>query len=359
MGEISPPPVLQYSESMTIRQLVEEIDKKASQAVVVLNENKTVFGMATDGDIRRALLAGSNLHDPCASLINRKPKLARVEKKEVAKFSKTHRVGQVIRVDESNKFLSFHLESYYPTSLPPALILAGGKGTRLQPLTSETPKPLLQVGGMPIIERIIRDLHIAGVSEFHFSLNYLSDQVLEFLENLQLEKFKFSHSIETQELGTAGPIFESGDFFNKNETIFVVNGDLMATPDYEGMHAHHTVSESSITVLSVKTKTQIQFGVLEHTNSEILAINEKPEISFDVAAGVYLLDTQKLQFEPTSGRLDMPDLINHQIAAGKRVSNFSHTGQWIDIGRPAELEEARRVFEAIDGLAQKDRNYKL
>lgn len=345
MSEISPPPVLQYSESMTIRHLVEEIDKKASQAVVILTENNTVFGMATDGDIRRALLAGSSLQDLCESVINTKPKLARVKKNEVAKFAKTHRVGQVIRVDEQNRFLSFHLESFYSINLPPALILAGGKGTRLHPLTAEVPKPLLQVGGMPIIERIIRDLHLAGVREFHFSLNYLSEQVLEFLDNLQLERFSFSYSIETEELGTAGPILESGDFFKKNDTIFVINGDLMATPDYEGMQTHHMLSESSITVLSVETKTRIQFGVLEHKNSEVLAINEKPEISFDVAAGVYLLNTQKIKFGPSSARLDMPDLISHQIAVGNRVSNFQHRGHWIDIGRPAELEEARTIFD--------------
>jgi dTDP-glucose pyrophosphorylase len=354
MSEISPPPILHYSESMTIRHLVEEIDKKASQAVVILNENNTVFGMATDGDIRRALLAGLSLQDLCESLINTKPKLARIEKNEVAKFAKTHRVSQVIRVDEQNKFLSFHLESFYPTNLAPALILAGGKGTRLYPITAEKPKPLLHVGGMPIIERIIRDLHLAGVREFHFSLNYLSDQVLEFLDNLQLDKFDYSYSIETEELGTAGPILESGDFLTKNETIFVINGDLMATPDYEGMQTHHMLSESSITVLSVEAKTQIQFGVLEHKNSEILAINEKPEIRFDVAAGVYLLDTQKTQFGPSSGRLDMPDLINDQITVGNRVSRFTHRGQWIDIGRPAELEEARRIFEVSDSL--NDRN---
>ena len=345
MSEISPPPVLQYSESMTIRHLVEEIDKKASQAVVILNENNTVFGMATDGDIRRALLAGSGLQDLCESLINNKPKLARIDKNEVPKFAKTHRVNQVIRVDEQNKFLSFHLESFYPTNLAPALILAGGKGTRLHPLTAETPKPLLQVGGMPIIERIIRDLHLAGVREFHFSLNYLSDQVLRFLDNLQLDNFEYSYSIEAEELGTAGPILESGDFLSKNDTIFVINGDLMATPDYDGMQTHHMLSKSTITVLSVETKTQIQFGVLKQKNSEILAINEKPEISFDVAAGVYLMNTQEIQWVSSTSRLDMPDLINHQIRAGNRVSNFQHRGQWIDIGRPAELEEARRIFE--------------
>ena len=344
MSEIYPPPVLQYSESMTIRHLVEEIDKRASQAVVILNENNTVFGMATDGDIRRALLAGASLEDLCDSLINTEPKLARIEKNEVSKYAKTHRVGHVIRVDEQNKLLSFHLESFFPTNLAPALILAGGKGTRLHPLTADTPKPLLQVGGMPIIERIIRDLHLAGVREFHFSLNYLSDQVFEFLDNLQLERFSFSYSIETQELGTAGPVLESGDFFNKNESIFVINGDLMATPDYEGMQTDHMLNGSSITLLSVETKTQIQFGVLEHKNSEVLAINEKPEMSFDVAAGVYLLNTQKIEIGPSSGRLDMPDLINQQIAAGNRVTIFRHLGQWIDIGRPAELEEARRIF---------------
>ena len=357
MTEILPPPIIQYSESMTIRHLVEEIDKRSSQAVVILNENNTVFGIATDGDIRRALLAGSGLQDLCEPVINTKPKLAKIEKSEVTKFAKIHRVGQVIRVDEQNTFLSFHLESFFSTNLPPALILAGGKGMRLRPLTAEIPKPLLQVGGMPIIERIIRDLHLAGVREFHFSLNYLSDKVLEFLDSLKLERFSFSYSIETEELGTAGPILESGDFFNKNDTIFVINGDLMATPDYEGMQTHHMMSDSSITVLSVETKKQIQFGVLEHKNSEILAISEKPEVSFDVAAGVYLLTTQKILFASSSGRLDMPDLINHQIKAGNRVSNFPHRGQWIDIGRPAELEEARGIFrvngsshQRLDGI---------
>ena len=345
MSEISPPPVLQYSESMTIRHLVEEIDKKASQSVVILNENNTVFGMATDGDIRRALLAGSSLGDLCESLINTRPKLARIEKNEVAKYAKTHRVGQVIRIDEQNKFLSFHLESLYPTVLPPALILAGGKGTRLHPLTANTPKPLLQVGSMPILERIIRDLQIAGVDRFHFSLNYLSEQVVEFLSNIDLDNFDYSYAIEEEALGTAGPIFEARDLLQSNENIFVINGDLMATPDYEEMLSFHSRLRADITVLSVQAKTQIQFGVLEHLNSEITGITEKPYITTDVAGGVYLLRTASLEKTLSSGKQDMPDLISEQISSGMRVLNFPYSGQWYDIGRPKDLEMAREIFE--------------
>ena len=344
MTEISPAPIVVHRDDLTIRDIMKTIDSMGSQVLVVIDSEEHVLGIITDGDARRGLLAGKTLDDPYFEVLNSRPITTQLGKDQTSNIAAIHRIRHVLRVDENNKFLSFHIEETPKWKPPPALILAGGRGTRLHPLTIDTPKPLLEVGGMPILERIIRDLILTGISEFHFSLGYLPDKVITFLENLELDNFNWSHSIESQQLGTAGPAIEYlADGF-RGENLLVVNGDLMATPNYAEMISLHEKHHSALSVMSVQAKTKVQFGVLEIDGELLKSIKEKPEIVQPVAAGVYLLRRDSVLGKIEPGPLDMPDLINMLSRTGHLISVYKYSGQWFDIGRPEDLKSARKIF---------------
>ena len=346
MGKIEPSPVLVNSDRLTFEVALQLIDNSGSRAAVILDQDRKVLGLLTDGDARRALLAGAKLSDRCFEVMNKNPTVANIPENSVELLAQKNKQEFVIRVDESGQFLDVHYVPLRGRSLPPALILAGGKGTRLRPHTISTPKPLLKVGNMSILERILQDLRLAGVTKFFISLNYLSEKVVEFLQSLPTEDFSIEYSIENQELGTAGPIFYVDALLKHHENFFVINGDLMATPDYAGMYSKHEQTESDITVLSVEQKYQIEYGVLDTRHENAIRVDEKPTQFFEMAAGVYLARSKNLRNQGFESRLDMPELINLSTDAGLRVSRFQHSGSWIDIGRQADFDRARLIFES-------------
>ena len=344
MNELIPPPLLTADDQLTIRDVMERISTFGSQVLVVVDQDNKVVGIVTDGDLRRGLLAGKTLSDSYAEILNSTPLVTTKGKDEIAEFAARNSIRHVIRVDDEGRLLSFHISDFSTWNPPSALILAGGRGERLRPHTLAVPKPLLEVGDMPIIERIIRDLVLSGIKKIHFSLGYLSEEVIDFLKSLKLDGLEFSYSVEGEQLGTAGPAIDF--LLNKfqGENLLVVNGDLMATPDYHRMIRNHQEGDCALTVMSVEAKTQIQFGVLEVKDQLVTQVREKPEVTFLVSGGVYLIrrDAIERYFQP--GHIDMPDVINFLAENHERVGVYHYSGQWFDIGRPEELEMARLLF---------------
>ena len=344
MGKIEPSPLITFTDQLTLGVAMKFIDDIGSRAAVLVDQERKVLGLLTDGDIRRALLSGASLADSCDEYMNKSPTLADISEDSIRLFAEKSNHEFIIRVDESSRFLDMHYIPLQSTTLPPALILAGGKGTRLRPLTIDVPKPLLKVGTISILERIIKDLQLAGVRKFYFSLNYRSEKVIEFLERFERDNFSFEYFIENQELGTAGPIFNNSELLKQHENFFVINGDLMATPDYASLYSSHQKTESDITIMSVRQQYQIEYGVLDLSDDQAIKVDEKPTQTFEMAAGIYLLRSKNLKNQGFVGRLDMPELINQLSDAGFRVTRVPHFGRWIDIGRPADLEKAREIF---------------
>jgi NDP-sugar pyrophosphorylase family protein len=226
-----------------------------------------------------------------------------------------------------------------------AVILAGGKGTRLRPYTSVLPKPLMPIGELPILEIILRRLERAGVSEVVIAIGYLGSLIQTYLSQSPIsQRIKIRYHLEDQPLGTAGAI---GTIDGLDEPFFVMNGDILSTIDFGAMMAHHRANDAALTVGVVSTEVQIQLGVLALDGSDrITGYDEKPTMSYAASMGVYVYGpAAKARIEP-GAYLDAPSLVLKLIEEGKTVSGFTDPCEWIDIGNHGEYERAQHEFAA-------------
>jgi NDP-mannose synthase len=227
-----------------------------------------------------------------------------------------------------------------------ALILAGGKGTRLRPYTTVIPKPLMPVGDFPILEIILRQLKRAGVSEVILAVGYMSQLFQAFFEDGKRLGLGISYSLEEKPLGTAGPIGLvldqlGGDFI-------VMNGDLLTTLDYKSLFEHHKQRSAAATIATYTREVKVDFGVIETDDrQELSAYREKPLYTFDVSMGVNVLNAEVLREVLVPGQyLDIPDLMLRLKSLGKRVACYRENCYWLDIGRVDDYQIASDIFEA-------------
>jgi NDP-sugar pyrophosphorylase family protein len=227
-----------------------------------------------------------------------------------------------------------------------ALILAGGKGTRLRPYTTVIPKPLMPVGDFPILEIILRQLKRAGVTDVILAVGYMSQLFQAFFEDGKRLGLGISYSLEEKPLGTAGPIGLvldqlGGDFL-------VMNGDLLTTLDYRSLFEHHQQRSAAATIATYTREVKVDFGVVEtDENHELAAYREKPLYTFDVSMGVNVLNANVLRDVLVPGQyLDIPDLMLRLKSLGKRVACYRENCYWLDIGRVDDYQIASDIFDA-------------
>lgn len=229
-----------------------------------------------------------------------------------------------------------------PTPLR-AILLAGGRGTRLAPYTTVLPKPLMPIGDMPIAEILIRQLKRAGVREITFSVGYLSSLLRAYFEGGKKFDVKISYSEETQPLGTAGPLALVP---NLESTFLVANGDILTTLDFKKMIQTHRKKKSTATVGIFSKKVTIDLGVLKLSRTGALEdYIEKPTFSYDVSIGCYVFEPEVLKSIPKNKKFDLPDLIKALMKRGETVDTFACEGIWLDIGRHDDYKEATALFE--------------
>jgi NDP-sugar pyrophosphorylase family protein len=227
-----------------------------------------------------------------------------------------------------------------------ALILAGGKGTRLRPYTTVIPKPLMPVGDFPILEIILRQLKRGGVTEVILAVGYMSQLFQAFFEDGKRLGLGISYSLEEKPLGTAGPIGlvleQLGDDF------IVMNGDLLTTLDYGKLFEHHKSRKAAATIGTYTREVKIDFGVVEtNDDQELAAYREKPLYTFDVSMGVNVLNAEAVREVIVPGQyLDIPDLMLKLKSLGKRVACYRENCYWLDIGRVDDYQIASDIFEA-------------
>lgn len=225
-----------------------------------------------------------------------------------------------------------------------AVILAGGKGTRLHPYTTALPKPLMPVGDMPILEIIVRQLNHAGIKDLTLSVGHLHSLLRAFFADGERWGVKIDYSLETKPLGTAGPIALVDRL---NETFLALNGDLLCSLDYRDLLEQHRASGAIATVASYPKEVKIQLGVLETDGDLLVDYVEKPVMSYRVSMGIYAMEPAVRDFIPKDQPLDLPDLIKRLMASGQIVNLYSFNGYWRDIGTMEEYAIAGAEFEAI------------
>ena len=234
-----------------------------------------------------------------------------------------------------------------------AVILAGGKGTRLAPYTKILPKPLMPIGDMPILEILLRQMKTAGVTDAILTVGHLAELLNAFFKDGERFGLKIQYSIEDKPLGTAGPLALVAD--QLRETFLVANGDVLTTLDLAELVDAHRCSGALATIASHARQVKIDLGVLQFDGSnEVVGYIEKPVYDFFVSMGIYVFEPAVLQYIPYEEYLDFPELVLKLLSHGERVQAYCFDGYWQDLGRAEDYEQAVQEFEALKHLILKE-----
>lgn len=226
-----------------------------------------------------------------------------------------------------------------------AIILAGGKGTRLAPYTISFPKPLVPVGDMPILEIVIRQLKAAGFTHVTLAVGHLAELLMAYFGDGSKWGIEIDYSREEQPLGTVGPLALIDDL---PQSFLVMNGDVLTTLKYDWLVNYHEQTGAALTIACHRCNTKIDLGVIEFDGRlQVTGYREKPTLPYDVSMGVYVFDRSVLEMFPAGEYMDFPTVVMKLVEQGKTVKVFLSDVEWLDIGRPADYSQATESFEAM------------
>ena len=337
-------------ENSTLRSALQIIDASGVGIAIVVDEDRRLVGTLTDGDVRRALIGGSDLEDPASCAVNREPRLARVSQSSSTILAKLREFGlhQIPLVDDDGVVAGLvTIDDFLKVPERPnwVVIMAGGRGERLSELTQSTPKPMLPVGNRPILETIVMNYIAQGFRKFYFAVNYKAEQIEAHFGDGSSRAIEIRYLREEKQLGTGGALSLISE--RPDGPIIVSNGDLLSKEDYGHVLDAHVASGADATVLVRTYDVQIPFGVITQSGPSVVAIEEKPTHSFTINAGVYVLSPRALDLVPTDTFFDLPTLLESMIAKGMRVRSHSAQAYWMDIGRMPDFERANAEFQAV------------
>lgn len=333
----------------TIREAIITIDRNARGIVLVTDEALRLLGTVTDGDVRRVILAGVDLDSEVGVLLARKADSsyarpvvapAGAGRAQLLALMQERSVHQIPLLDEQGCVVGLAtLDDLLPGqgSAVQAVIMAGGFGKRLFPLTADLPKPMLPVGGRPLLERTIDQLRIAGIKQVNITTHYLAEKITEYFGDGSAFGVQLSYVAEDRPLGTAGAL---GLIAAPTEPVLVINGDILTNVDFRAMLAFHREQHADLTVAVRQYEVRIPYGVVESDGPYVKRIREKPQHSFLVNGGIYLLEPSVYDYIPPGERFDMPDLIQALLDRGRPVVSFPIVEYWLDIGQVADYERA-------------------
>lgn len=321
------------------------LQRARHDVVVVVDDEGRVIGTVTDSTIRRAAIEGQSFGAPVATVMSPDPVIVRPEtdEAEVASLWRSHRLRSLPVVEEGRLVGIRSLEGFPDsTSEPVALVMAGGRGQRLRPFTDKVPKPLLKVGSMSIVERLIRGVAEAGVRTVFLAVNYMAEVFEQRLGSGGRLGVHIHYVREAEPMGTAGALslLPPGEW----GPILVANGDIVTTVDFARMFDFHWHHGGALTVSGVEHRSPIPYGVLHTAGPYLLRIEEKPERRDLCSAGLYVLDGAVRALLPAKIPLDMPELVAAILAEGLPVHVFPVLERWFDIGGPAEFERVLLEF---------------
>ena len=320
-----------------------QLDSAGTGALLVCNNDRQLLGLLTDGDIRRAILQSRSLDVPCIEIANRNPTTtpAPVSTAEALRIMKAHDINQLPVVDENGNVVEFLLRKDLISAEEigvSAVIMAGGFGKRLRPLTETVPKPMLPIGDRPLLQRTIEQLRKSGVTEVNLTTHYLPEAISHHFGNGANFGVKINYCEERSPLGTAGGIRLVK---NETDTLLIMNGDILTGLPLQDFLDFHNESHADMTVGIRKYEIQVPFGVVESNGVQITSLKEKPSISVFINAGTYLIAPSVRKFIPEGCRFDMTDLIDALIIAGRTVVGFPIREYWLDVGRQEDYLQAQ------------------
>jgi dTDP-glucose pyrophosphorylase/CBS domain-containing protein len=339
----------------SIRQAIACLDRSGRATALVVDEEFRLLDVITDGDVRRAILSGLSLDTPISLLKSRRDKSAYPEPvtapvgtdpSVLLRMMQERAVRQIPLLDPKGRVVNLvFLSDLLPEEVGPlqAVVMAGGYGTRMLPLTEQVPKPMLPVSDKPLLERIVQQLREAGIKRVNVTTHYKAEVISQHFGDGRDFGVEIEYINEDQPLGTAGAIgFISG---TDEDPLLIMNGDIVTRMNFRAMMDFHRDHKADMTVAVRLYETTIPYGVLETDGIEITGIAEKPVVRRFVSGGVYLLNKAMRQYIPKGQPFDMPDLIRTLIEHRHRVVSFPIHEYWVDIGRHADYEQAQKDVE--------------
>lgn len=329
---------------VSIKDALKIIDKEALRVALVVDNNKLV-GMVTDGDVRRGILKGVELTDPVSKIMNETPQSANVNL-DTEVLRKTMQQRQILSlplVDDEGCLVG--LKTLYDTLTVkkrenPVFIMAGGFGTRLKPLTDKCPKPMLKVGGKPMLETLITNFKNHGFYKFYISTHYLPEVIMDYFGTGEKFEVEITYVYEETPLGTGGALSLLPNTL-PNEPLIMINGDILTNVDFSKVLDFHIKQASDATMCVRDYEIKIPFGVIEGDGHEITAMVEKPTYRYFVNAGIYIISNHIINSLPKNKRIDMPTLFEIKQKEGLKTLKFPIHEYWLDVGRHDDFNKAQ------------------
>jgi dTDP-glucose pyrophosphorylase len=328
---------------------IDEISALGTKILFVIDETNKVIGSVSDGDCRRGLIKGKTLESSVTEIMNKSFTFLKHDEYEIAKIQKI-RDKDIKFVPELNQDGSLYAirdfsngKSFVPVD---AVMMAGGKGERLRPLTLDTPKPLLKVADKPIIDYNVENLLKNGITHINVTVNYLGDQIEKHF-NESINNIKVKCVREPNFLGTIGSIKFVKEWHN--DTILLMNSDLFTNIDIEAFYFHFIKHNADMSVAGVPYNVNIPYGIFEIQNTrEIIGITEKPSFHYYANAGIYLFKRELLDMIPNDTFFNSTDFIDTLLRDNKKVIRFPIAGYWIDIGKPEDYKSVQEFARNIN-----------
>lgn len=342
----------QVHETASLIQVLRKIESGSNKIALVVDDDRRLVGTVTDGDIRRGIIRGIAMDGPVRAVMNETPLTASPhdDRRQVERVMRRKAIRHMPVVDDHGRVIDIivlgkhHMVSNFDN---PVVIMAGGFGTRLEPLTRFKPKPMLTVGGKPILQTIVESLVAQGFWRFYLSVHYKSRVVEDYFGNGSIWNATIHYLREPEPAGTAGALaLLAGEV---DLPVLMINGDVLCRLDGRRFLNFHNNGDFSMTVGVHDYKFEVPFGQVTVEKGRLTALSEKPEHTVTINAGVYLFEPDLLNSVPKGRVVHVTDLIERQLSQNRGVGAFRLDGYWRDVGDHAEFERANREYAEVFG----------
>lgn len=336
--------------SIPLKQVIRILDDSALQIVLVVDEKGSLCGTITDGDIRRAILKGLTLDEPAQAIMNRSPTVANRSstRESIIAVMRQKRLHHIPVVDDQHRVVALEtLDELIQTGARgnAIVLMAGGLGSRLSPLTDECPKPMLPVGNRPLLQTIIESFIEYGFHRFFLSVNYMADLVEDYFRDGSEWGIKIEYLRENERLGTAGALSLIPE--REHEPLIVMNGDVLTKVNFQRLLDFHVRQRAMATMCVREYDFQVPYGVVRLQDQHILGIDEKPIQRFFVNAGIYVIQPDAIDLITTGQYTDMTTLFESMIEQKYETVVFPIREYWLDIGQISDYDRANGEFKQV------------